>query len=102
MAIPHPGGAHALKAEAEGKSFVYATDTEHTPGAPMKISSHFCTAPIWPFTIALSMTTSLIKNEGWGHSTWQEGVRLANAAEVKRFGIFHHEPERTDSESGRN
>ena len=34
---------------------------------------------------------------GWGHSTWQEGLRLAAAANVAKFGIFHHEPERTDN-----
>ena len=33
---------------------------------------------------------------GWGHSTWQEGVRLARAAGVKRLVIFHHDPEHED------
>ena len=26
---------------------------------------------------------------GWGHSTWQEGVRLSKAANVKNLVIFH-------------
>ncbi len=29
---------------------------------------------------------------GWGHSTWQEAVKLAKAASVKKLVIFHHEP----------
>jgi phosphoribosyl 1,2-cyclic phosphodiesterase len=33
----------------------------------------------------------------WGHSTWQEGVRLANAANVKRLVIFHHDPSHDDT-----
>ena len=33
---------------------------------------------------------------GWGHSTWNEGVRLCKAANVKKLAIFHHEPEHTD------
>ena len=33
----------------------------------------------------------------WGHSTWEEGVRLANAANVRKFMVFHHDPDRTDA-----
>ena len=33
---------------------------------------------------------------GWGHSTWQEGVRLCKAANAKRLAIFHHAPEHDD------
>ena len=33
---------------------------------------------------------------GWGHSTWQEGVRLARAAGVGRLVLFHHEPDHDD------
>ncbi len=34
---------------------------------------------------------------GWGHSTWQAGVRLANAAKVKQLVIFHHDPSHDDA-----
>ena len=33
---------------------------------------------------------------GWGHSTWQEGVRLCDAANVRTFVLFHHDPNHTD------
>ena len=33
---------------------------------------------------------------GWGHSTWQEGVRLADAAGVATFVAFHHDPDHDD------
>ena len=32
----------------------------------------------------------------WGHSTWQEGVRLANAAQVGTLVLFHHDPSHDD------
>ena len=33
---------------------------------------------------------------GWGHSTWQEGVRLCQAANVRSLAIFHHDPDHED------
>jgi phosphoribosyl 1,2-cyclic phosphodiesterase len=33
----------------------------------------------------------------WGHSTWQEGVRLADAAGVRTLVIFHHDPGHDDA-----
>jgi ribonuclease BN (tRNA processing enzyme) len=33
---------------------------------------------------------------GWGHSTWQQGVRLADAAGAKLLALFHHDPEHVD------
>ena len=33
---------------------------------------------------------------GWGHSTWQEAVKVAKAANVKKLVIFHHDPLHND------
>lgn len=97
MEIPHPGGAHALKAEAEGKSFVYATDTEHTPGQPNEKLIDFLRDADMAIYDCTFDDSEFEARKGWGHSTWQEGLRLATAANVKKFGIFHHEPERNDA-----
>ena len=34
---------------------------------------------------------------GWGHSSWQQGLRLAEAAGAKVFCLFHHDPDRDDA-----
>ena len=34
---------------------------------------------------------------GWGHSTWQEGIRLCRAADARRLAIFHHDPSHDDA-----
>jgi ribonuclease BN (tRNA processing enzyme) len=34
---------------------------------------------------------------GWGHSTWQEAVKVAQAAQVKKLVIFHHDPSHDDN-----
>jgi ribonuclease BN (tRNA processing enzyme) len=33
---------------------------------------------------------------GWGHSTWQAGVNLADAAAVGQLVLFHHDPSHDD------
>ena len=35
---------------------------------------------------------------GWGHSTFQQSVRLAEEGGVKRLLLFHHDPTRSDDE----
>lgn len=35
---------------------------------------------------------------GWGHSVYTDALKLALEAGVSRFGLFHHDPERTDAE----
>ena len=35
--------------------------------------------------------------KGFGHSTWQEGVRLAEEAGVETLVIFHHDPGHDDA-----
>lgn len=35
---------------------------------------------------------------GWGHSTFEQSVRLAREAGVKDLQFFHHDPVRTDNE----
>ena len=34
---------------------------------------------------------------GWGHSTWEEGVRLCRDASADRLAIFHHDPSHNDA-----
>jgi ribonuclease BN (tRNA processing enzyme) len=33
---------------------------------------------------------------GWGHSTWNQGIKLCREAGAKRLALFHHEPDHDD------
>ena len=35
---------------------------------------------------------------GWGHSTWQEAIKIAKAAKTKKLVVFHHDPIHDDKE----
>ena len=34
---------------------------------------------------------------GWGHSTWNEGMRLCQMAGARQLATFHHDPDHEDS-----
>jgi ribonuclease BN (tRNA processing enzyme) len=34
----------------------------------------------------------------WGHSAYRDALRLAQEAGVKRFGLYHHNQERSDAQ----
>jgi ribonuclease BN (tRNA processing enzyme) len=35
--------------------------------------------------------------KGWGHSTFEEGARLAKLAAARRLVLFHHDPAQNDA-----
>lgn len=98
----HPGGNLAYRVELNGRSIVYATDTEHgnerdaqliefSRGADLLIYDSMYTEDEY-----LGRTGS--PKIGWGHSTWQNAVRVAGDAEVGTLVLFHHDPTRTDDQ----
>ena len=62
LPIPHPGGAHALKASNGPKNFVYATDTEHSPSDPNQSLVAVMRTQTWPFMTALMMMMNLLRD----------------------------------------
>lgn len=94
--LNHPNGATGYRVEYGGKSVCYVTDTEHVPGKPDKNVLELidgCDLFIYDSTYTDEEFPNFV---GWGHSTWQEGARLAKAAGAKRFVAFHHEPSHND------
>lgn len=95
--LNHPGGAVGYRLECAGRSVAYITDTEHR--------SH----ELDPTVLSLVRNADLMIYDctytdeefpayvGWGHSTWQQAVRLAKAGGVNRLAIFHHDPDHDDA-----
>ena len=48
--------------------------------------------------IPLMKKRYLKKFAGFGHSTWQEGIRLCQASNVGTYCIFHHRPSHDDAQ----
>lgn len=94
--IPHPNGAVGYRVEYGGHVVCYVTDTEHTPGEPNEdIIRLIENADIVIYDATYS-DAEFMAYRGYGHSTWEEGVRLCEAAGARRLVIFHHKPDRDD------
>ena len=94
--LNHPDGAIGYRVEYDGRSFCYVTDTEHVPGSlDRNVLALIAGADLVVYD-SMYTDEEYRRYVGWGHSTWQEGVRLCKEANVKRLAVFHHDPEHDD------
>jgi phosphoribosyl 1,2-cyclic phosphodiesterase len=95
--LNHPDGATGYRINYRGKSVCYITDTEHTPDAlDFQLVKFLKGADLLIYDSTYT-DSNFSQFKGWGHSTWQEGIRLSRAADIQRLAIFHHDPASTDT-----
>ena len=94
--LNHPNGATGYRIEYGGAAACYITDTEHVPGQPDENILALIEGADLVIYDSSYTDDEFPGRVGWGHSTWQEGVRLCRQANAKRLAIFHHEPDHED------
>ena len=96
--LVHPGGAIGYRVEWAGKTVCVVTDTEHTPGIlDPAVIELIRDADLFLYDCTY-VDSEMERYRGYGHSTWQQAIRLARAADAKRIAFIHHLPARTDDE----
>jgi phosphoribosyl 1,2-cyclic phosphodiesterase len=95
--LNHPNGATGYRIEANGFAFAYITDTEHVPGQDDKNVLRLIDGADLVAYDSTYTEDEFPAKIGWGHSTWQEGMRLCQKANVKTYALFHHDPSHDDS-----
>jgi phosphoribosyl 1,2-cyclic phosphodiesterase len=95
-ALNHPDGATGYRIDYGGRSVCYLTDTEHVPGALDRNILELIAGADYVIYDSMYTDAEYETYTGWGHSTWQEGVRLCREAGAKRLCVFHHDPEHDD------
>ena len=96
MPLNHPNGATGYRIEHGGRSICYVTDTEHVIGKPDQNVLKLIDGADLVIYDSTYTDSEFPAKVGWGHSTWEEGVRLAKMAKVKQLAIFHHDPDHND------
>jgi len=95
-ALRHPGGSTGYRIEWAGRSIAYVTDTEHPAnGIDARVADLIEHADLVLYDANYTDAEYAAK-VGWGHSTWQQAIRLANAASVRKLILFHHDPAHND------
>jgi len=94
--LNHPGESVGYRVNWQDQSVAYITDTEHFPDRldenVLWLARH-ADVLIYDSTYTdEEYYAEQSSKVGWGHSTWQEAVKVAKAAEVKQLVIFHHDP----------
>ncbi len=95
--LNHPGGSVGYRLEHGGKAVAYITDTEHRQGeldSNVLALIHNADLMIYDCTYT---DEEYPNHAGWGHSTWQQAVRLAKSGRVKKLAVFHHDPDHDDA-----
>lgn len=96
LSLNHPGGATGYRLEYAGKSLCYITDTEHMIGNHDAQILRFVQGSDCLIYDAMYTSEQHKEKIGWGHSTWQEAVYIAQNADVKQLVIYHHNHAHTD------
>ena len=99
--LSHPNQGVGYKFTEEGKSFVFLTDNEltfkHPGGADFQEYRDFSAgADLLVHDAEFTEEEYNKKTKTWGHSIYRDALRLALDAGAKRFGLFHHNQERSD------
>jgi phosphoribosyl 1,2-cyclic phosphodiesterase len=96
--LSHPGGACGYRVAHGGRSVTIVLDHEH--GSPLHEPAlvQFCSgSDLILYDAPWDEDMDYEPHRGWGHSTWQAGLRLLRASGARRLGCLHHAPEALDA-----
>ena len=105
--LRHPGTTlgFRLTPAKGGPSMAYVTDNELGTGGQYDVSKTwrrdfvtFLKGVDLLIHDAMYTPEELEQHRGWGHSTYEEALTLAQDAGAKKLVLFHHEPEHGDKE----
>lgn len=98
LRLNHPGSATAYRVESGGRSVCIVTDVEHDPGVlDTGVVDFVRDADLMLYDSAYDDDEMGLRC-GFGHSSWQQALRIAQAGRVAKVGFIHHAPNRTDAD----
>jgi ribonuclease BN (tRNA processing enzyme) len=97
LGVNHQGGCAAIVVNWRGRKVCYVTDHEHGDASIDNALSQAVDGADLLIYDATFTEAEMAVHRGWGHSTWEEGLRLKRKAGVKLLGLAHHDPDRTDA-----
>jgi phosphoribosyl 1,2-cyclic phosphodiesterase len=105
-ALNHPGGCYGYRVEEhvsgqKPKIFTFATDTEHLQTMHPNLQFLAKDADILLYDAQYTPDEyegiGTMDHKGWGHSTYEWGLKEAQAAGAKHLLLHHHDPLHDDT-----
>ena len=102
QALNHPGGGSAYKIDENGMTCAYVTDNELDPPYAPNTNYDQWVRYLHGVDVLIHdaqyTPDDMPHKHGWGHSLISQVRQLATDAEVGALVMFHHDPDRSDSE----
>lgn len=96
LMLNHPGGCIGFRIEGAGWSAAILGDHEHgDPQADANAAELARDVDLMIYDAAYE-DDEYPAYQGWGHSTWERGLELGEAAGARRILLHHHQPDRVD------
>jgi len=98
--LNHPQGGLSFRFREGKHTMVFITDNELGAANGRRIPEFvdFCRGCDLLIHDAQYLPGEIADRRGWGHSTYEEVIDLAQRAEVQNLILTHHDPSRTDAE----
>ena len=96
----HAGDSYGYRFAADGKTFVYSTDSEHglvDLEETRRFVDFFRDAGLVVFDAMYSLADAISVKADWGHSSNIVGVELCQMAGARELCLSHHEPVHDDA-----
>jgi len=95
--LHHPQGSVAYRLEEKGVAVVFATDTE-PPEQKLdgRLAAFAKGADVLIYDAMFKPEEYASEKKGWGHSTWLDGVKMAQASGARRLVLAHLNPDYSD------
>ncbi len=102
ISLNHPNGGLGYKLIEDNKCFIFLTDNEltfkHPSGLNYKDYLDFSSGADILVHDSEYTEEDYKTKKGWGHTIYKDALKLALGAKVKKFGLFHHNQDRTDKD----
>ncbi|MBI1250611.1 MAG: MBL fold metallo-hydrolase [Alphaproteobacteria bacterium] len=96
--VTHQGACCAFIVSAGARTIAYVTDHEHGDAATDRAVAEAVKGADLLIYDATFTDAEMPAHRGWGHSSWEEGLRLKRRSRAKLLALAHHHPDRTDDE----
>ena len=96
----HPQGVFVYRLEMGDRKLVFATDVEGYAGGDQQLIQFARGADLLIHDAEYTTEEYLDgtpPRQGWGHSTWEMSIEVAQAAGVKKLALTHHNAHHDDA-----